>query len=318
VPPIDYLVLRTLRRMAPQKVVDWMLDRGVYLRPGRDTRQPEASVQAYCDAAARAGQSITGKRVLVFGYGGSLGVALGLLEAGARHVCLQDPFAPVRIVHHRALPADRMTRFFRPGPRDWQPDPDRVTIVREALPDLAARGEAMVDWIVSNSVFEHVADVEANVAACARLTRPSGISLHRIDLRDHFFKYPFEMLCYSDRIWARWLNAGNNLNRWRLPQYLAVFARYFDDVKIEVVRSLPAQFALAKPRIRPGFLSGDDALDATALIAIEAQRPAPGQGPSPRGQIDTAAAAAGPRPGLVGSAISDTMDRPDGRPRATD
>ena len=275
VPPIDYLVLRTLRRMAPQSAVDWMLDRGVYLKAGRDTERPEESVRVYRDAGNRSSQCIAGKRILIFGYGGSLGVALGLLEAGAERIYLQDPFAPVRLARNRRLPADRMARYFRGSPHDWQPDNDRVTIIREQLPDFAARHEGLVDWVVSTSVFEHVVDVEANIAACARLTRPGGINIHEVDLRDHHFKYPFEMLCYSDRAWARWLNASNNLNRWRLHQYERAFGLYFDKVHIQTTFALPAQFSKAKSRIRSEFLTGVDGLDATGLIVIEARRSVP-------------------------------------------
>ena len=270
--PIDYLVLRTLRRMAPQKLVDWMLDQGLYLEPGRDTDQPDESVLVYCDAGKRAGQSIAGKRVLVFGYGGSFGVALGLLEAGAEHIYLQDPFAPGRSARNRRLPAGRMARFFRGGPHDWQPDPERVTIVREHLPDFAPRREATIDWVVSTSVFEHVADVESNIAACARITRPGGINVHEIDLRDHYFKYPFEMLCHSEGVWKKWLNASNNLNRWRLPEYEAAFARHFRSVDVRVRLRLAAQFASTKKRILAEFRTGDDEVDAVGLIVVEAKR----------------------------------------------
>lgn len=268
--PIDYLVLRTIRRTAPQRVVDWMLDQGVYLKPGRDTNQPDESVRVYREAGTRARQSIAGKRVLVFGYGGGLGVALGLLEEGAEHVYLQDPFAPVRSARNRRLPADRMAKFFRGSSHGWQPDPERVTIVRDHLSDFASRHKAMMDWVVSTSVFEHVADVQANVAACARVTRPGGINVHQIDLRDHFFKYPFEMLCYSEKMWKNWLNPSSNLNRWRLHQYETVFARHFQDVQIRVRLNIAAQFALAKNRIRAEFLTGNADDDAAGVIVVEA------------------------------------------------
>jgi hypothetical protein len=37
----------------------------------------------------------------------------------------------------------------------------------------------------------------------AALTRPDGLHLHFVDLRDHFLKYPFEVLCYSEGVWKR-------------------------------------------------------------------------------------------------------------------
>lgn len=273
VPPIDYLVLRTLRRWAPQSIVEWMLDRDVVLRAGRDTVNPEFSIKTYREAGDRSAKSIVGSDVLVFGFGGSFGVALALLEAGAAHVYLQDPYAPVRHARNRRLPAERMAKFFRGGPTAWEADPSRVTIVREQLPEFAASHADCADWIVSSSVFEHVDEVEANVAACARITRPGGINVHQIDLRDHLFKYPFEMLCYSEGTWRRWLNASNNLNRWRVPRYEEAFRKHFGDVRVRRVKSLPEQFARAKGRIRKEFLTGDDELDSCGVIVVEAMQP---------------------------------------------
>ena len=57
-----------------------------------------------------------------------------------------------------------------------------------------------VDLVLSNSVLEHVQDVDATIKALAALTDSNGMQIHFIDLRDHYFKYPFEMLCYSDKI----------------------------------------------------------------------------------------------------------------------
>jgi 2-polyprenyl-3-methyl-5-hydroxy-6-metoxy-1,4-benzoquinol methylase len=125
---------------------------------------------------------------------------------------------------------------------------------------------------VSTSVFEHVADVESNIAACAQITRPGGLNIHEIDLRDHYFKYPFEMLCHSEKVWKKWLNASNNLNRWRLPEYEAAFVRHFEDVEVQVRLRLATQFAAAKQRILEQFRTGDDDADAVGLIVIEARR----------------------------------------------
>jgi len=271
-PPIDYLVLRTLRRLAPQSVVEWMLDRGVVLKAGRDTVSPDFSIKTYREAGERLSKPIVGSDVLVFGFGGGLGVALALLEAGAAHVYLQDPYAPLRKARNRRLPPERMAKFFKGGPEAWEVDPTRVTIVREQLAQFAAVHAASVDWVVSSSVFEHIEEVEANVAACARITRPGGINVHEIDLRDHYFKYPFEMLCYSERTWRRWLNASNNLNRWRAWEYEEVFRRYFGDVLVRRAVSLPEQFASVKGRIRWEFLTGDDGVDAAGVVVVEARR----------------------------------------------
>lgn len=45
--------------------------------------------------------------------------------------------------------------------------------------------KASVDVIVSNSVFEHVSDIDATLAELARITKPGGFGLHGIDTVDH-------------------------------------------------------------------------------------------------------------------------------------
>jgi SAM-dependent methyltransferase len=265
--PLDYLVLRILRRATPQPIVDLLLDRGIYLKPGRDTSEPERVAAMYAERAAAHGRRIAGATVCVVGYGGGYGVGLYLLEAGARHVILQDPFAPVREARNRRLPAALRERYLPGG----VPDPDRLTLVHEPLETLAARAPSSVDLVVSSSVLEHVDDVDRLVAATATLTRSGGLGVHVVDLRDHYFKYPFEMLCHSDAVWDRFLDASNHLNRWRLPGYRRAFERCFRTVDVTVVEHLRDEFRRSRARIRPEFLTGDEHVDAAAIVRIEVE-----------------------------------------------
>lgn len=271
--PVRYWLMRLARRATPQRVVDWMLDHAVGLRPGLDTAAPQQAVDLYVRTLRAQGRTIEGATVCVVGYGGSFGVGLCLLEAGARRVILQDPFAPYRRHHNDRLDPQRMQPYFIRREGRWVPRDDRVRLVREPLEVLAEREPASVDLIVSSSVLEHVADVETLAAACARLLRPDGLNVHFVDLRDHFFRYPFEMLCYSEPTWRRWLNASNNLNRLRVWDYERIFGRWFGQVRVEVLERDPEAFAATQARIRPEFLSGDPQRDAATRIRIEAALP---------------------------------------------
>ena len=92
-----------------------------------------------------------------------------------------------------------------------------------------------VDIVLSSSVYEHLDDVEGITRALAGLTKPDGIQIHFVDLRDHFFKYPFEMLRFSESAWRNWLNPSSNHNRYRLWDYRRVFESCFEQVEIEVL-----------------------------------------------------------------------------------
>jgi SAM-dependent methyltransferase len=259
-PPLDYLVLRLIRRHLPDRAIRALLGRGLIIRPGLETRAPQAASRRFLDALKTAGETITGRRVLIFGYGGRFEVAVELLRAGAGHVVLVDPCAaPLPTSKLGAEPAERLT------------------IVNASLDSYVSSSGAPVDLVFSNSVMEHVGDVAETVKDLARATAPRGQHFHFIDLRDHFFRHPFEMLCYPERQWRRFLNPGSNLNRLRAGDYQRLFSQGFGQVKFDLLYSdLPA-FRAARPRIRPEFLSGNDEQDAATHIMLRAARPLPAE-----------------------------------------
>jgi hypothetical protein len=129
------------------------------------------------------------------------------------------------------------------------------------------------DLIVSNSVLEHVDGAEISIGALAQLTEVNGLHIHFVDLRDHFFKYPFEMLTYSEVDWRRWLNPTSNHNRLRLWDYRRIFGTYFNGVEIELLQRDEAAFDKVQPRIRPEFVSANAVENAATLIMIVAALP---------------------------------------------
>jgi len=67
------------------------------------------------------------------------------------------------------------------------------------------------------------------------------------------------------------LNPTSNLNRFRLTNYREVFDAYFQKVDIAVLERLEDEFHAARPRIRPEFLTGDEAVDSVGLIQVLAE-----------------------------------------------
>lgn len=270
---LDYWLMRTLRRNMPQFLVDFLLDHGFYIRPGTDTSQPEWMARRYVERAAAHGVAMAGATVCVVGYGGGYGVGVHLLEAGADRVILQDPFAPERVSRNRRLDPAIRERYFTMGSDGWVPDRNHIELVHSDLDAWSHDHPAVADIVVSSSVLEHVEDITSLLRGCARITRPAGVNVHYIDLRDHYFRYPFEMLCYREQTWRRWLNASNNLNRLRLPDYQRAFADAFEHCDVDVRERLPEEFARARDRIRAEFLTGDEQIDAASLIRVEARGP---------------------------------------------
>ncbi|MBA3556388.1 MAG: methyltransferase domain-containing protein [Gemmatimonadales bacterium] len=232
---LNYVALRLVRRHLPNRLVRLLLARGIIIKPGLETSAPGEATLLFLNAVAAAGETVVGRRILIFGYGGNFGVALGLLQAGARHVVLVDPYAEPQEV----------------------PDPRRLTAIHAPLRDYLSAGGELVDVVLSNSMLEHVEDVAEAVSDLARATASGGRHFHFIDLRDHYFKYPFEMLCHSERIWRRVLNPGSNLNRLRVGDYERLFSTSFQQVRVELLGIDTAAFRSARRRIRPEFLTGE-------------------------------------------------------------
>lgn len=122
--------------------------------------------------------------------------------------------------------------------------------------------------MVSSSVLEHVGDVEGLARAMQQLMAPGALAVHFIDLRDHFFKFPFEMLCYSERIWRTFLNAGNNLNRLRVAEHRQTFEKYFSHVDITVLERLEEPWRQVESRVRPEIKTGDPEIDALSQMLL--------------------------------------------------
>jgi len=269
---LPYLSLRVFRRLTPAWLTRRMLDVGFILKPGLETRQPGLAVERYRTALHAHGGSAEGRDVLVFGYGGGFGVGVQLLQSGAASVTLCDRFA--RPSRRRNAPWVRAApEFFRPVAGRMEPDGQRLRLLHEDIRRSARTAAPAYDIVLSSSVFEHLEDVEGVTAALARLTRPLGVHLHYVDVRDHFFRLPFEMLAYPEATWRRWLNPGSNLNRLRPWAYDAVFRRWFSQVTLQVIQSEGEAFQRARRRIRPEFLSGDQTQDSAGVVLIVAAGP---------------------------------------------
>jgi SAM-dependent methyltransferase len=264
-----YILLRLIRHFLPEPITRSLLRRGLIIRPGLETREPASAVTRYREALETRGASLTGKRVLVFGYGGNFAVGAELLRAGARHVVLLDRFAP---------PDDRRNRELVRAYPDYFSLRGEQVVTNEALITLIhndvknVRAEKF-DLVLSSSVYEHLDDVDGLTKALAALTAPSGIHIHYVDLRDHYFKLPFEMLKFSEQTWKKWLNPTSNLNRFRLRDYQRIFDLYFSSVEINILAREPETFARARRNIHPEFLTGDDAHDTVTLIEVVAAVP---------------------------------------------
>ena len=263
-----------IRHFLPERLVRFLLLRNLIIQAGIETNDPEAAVQRYVDILAGRGLSLKEKRVMVFGYGGRFDVGFVLLKQGAGYVVLCDKYAPPDEIHNQRLFKSEEKYFSFEKDRRLRPRKEWMTLFEADIRDAALKQTLEpVDLVISNSVYEHVDDVEGITQALAQLTKPDGLHIHFIDLRDHFFKYPFEMLRFSENTWRRWLNPSSNHNRYRLWNYRAAFEVCFKNVEIQVLAYEENAFRDLLPHIRPEFVSGNMDEDSASLIRVIASNP---------------------------------------------
>ena len=270
---LPYLIPRLIRHFMPERLVRTLLLRNIVIQSGLETNNPFAAIQRYTEVLSKHGFSFQGKRVLVFGYGGRFDIGFGILKEGAAHVILCDKYAPPDESHNRQMFAAE-EKFFASETKGLRPRSEWMSLLEADIRDLyAAKTIQPVDIVISSSVYEHLDDVEGITHALAGLTKPDGIQLHYVDLRDHFFKYPFEMLRFSERAWRRWLNPSSNHNRYRLCDYRRAFEACFGHVEIEIMSREEEAFRKVRPRLRPEFVSGNMEEDAVGTIQVVASKP---------------------------------------------
>jgi SAM-dependent methyltransferase len=270
---LPYLIPRLIRHFLPEKLVRTLLLRNIIIHPGLETDNPFAAVKRYVEVLTEHGLSFHGKRVLVFGYGGRFDIGFGLLKEGAAHVILCDKYAPPDEAHNLRTFASE-EKYFLIENKGVRPRPEWITLLEADIRAInVIREIEPVDFVISSSVYEHVDDVEGITRALAGLTKPDGLQIHYVDLRDHFFKYPFEMLRFSESTWRRWLNPSTNHNRYRLWEYRNAFRACFEQVEIKVLTREEEAFRKLLPRIRPEFVSGRMDEDAVGVILVIASKP---------------------------------------------
>jgi SAM-dependent methyltransferase len=210
------------------------------------------------EAARAGGTPIVGARVVEIGPGHTLGLAMSLLLAGAARVEAVDT---VRYAASQPDPRS-FTELWRRATEAGLVDRTNVADPEAELARAVARLEYRVvdgregwpfpeqskDIVYSFSVLEHVRDLRGLLEESARVLRPGGLSIHTIDLRDHYNLGPgenwLEFLEFEDRQWERMTSARFAwCNRMRAPELRALFAEIFEPVEFsEESCDLPTGF----------------------------------------------------------------------------
>ena len=249
----EYVALRLVRRFVfsenrANRFSRWL----PYYAPSVNEEHSERIVGEYARLLGQAGIVFAGRRVLEVGAGRTNGVGYGLLAEGAAAVYLLEPFVAFDPVRDEAIRSTARRIDFSKTRR---------------VQNFAAIESASIDLLLSNSVLEHVHDLHGFFADCRRVLAPGGVMLHKVDYRDHFFKYPYAFLTFSDATWSRWLDPGD-LPRWRLGDHLRELAAAGCNVEVLEQQSAPELFEQIKPQLAARFTIEEPGIDVTGAALL--------------------------------------------------
>ncbi len=181
---------------------------------------------------ADAGEYLKGKRVLEYGPGDILGVALLMYAHGAEAVQCVDRF-PLRKSSEKNLEVYRKlldglegaqreraaNAFAVPGHPESGFNPNAIAY--RVTPDGLSGGEREFDLIISRAVLEHVNNLEKTMADIAAALKPHGISVHQVDLKSHGLdRYKtYDFLTWPDPLYRLMYSHKGFPNRWRIDKY---------------------------------------------------------------------------------------------------
>ena len=257
---MEYVALRIIRRfLFTGAVLDRMGGWMPYWRVNQGRLDPEPIVTAWLRLAREAGPEcpdLRGKRVAELGCGATNGTGYEWTSRLGGRWTGVEPFEP--------FDADRDERIFQQV--SWrQPAVSRMSVSRVRSLDALETGS--MDIIVSNSVLEHIRDPFEALRQCHRVLAAGGVMLHQVDYRDHFFKYPFHFLTFSQGMWDNLLDPGD-LPRHRLDDHLFALRQCGFETRVLERQTDHEALAAVAPFLDPAFASRDRDMLATTTAAI--------------------------------------------------
>lgn len=165
------------------------------------------------------------KKVLELGPGNSRIMGYNLLMHGASEVFLLDKYPRIR-KSHRQQRFEEEEREYIANKYQQVPPPHRLHLLSG---DICTHHPGQVDLIISNSVLEHIRNLDETIGCMTAHLTNGGYMYHTIDLRDHFnFASPFLFYKYEEDTWDRYLTKEgiSYTNRLRFDDLLHLFAKH--------------------------------------------------------------------------------------------
>ncbi|MBC8146405.1 MAG: methyltransferase domain-containing protein [Bacteroidetes bacterium] len=237
----EYVPLRLLRKFIfTEKLLKKVNQFIPYYVTSQNQVDPKPIVDQYEKYLTMDDNIIKEKTILEIGTGitNSSGYEMAAREWG--FIYLMEPYAEL----DKELDDLLLSRLVKSQDRNNKILKSQV----QRLGELEAIENQSIDLILSNSVLEHVSNLQKLFSELKRVLSEDGVMLHIVDYRDHFFKYPYHFLQFSRKNWDRFLNPGD-LPVWRLDDSLQIIDELDLSVQILEQRIDNQNFDKIKPNI---------------------------------------------------------------------
>jgi len=269
---LEYVMKRFIRRHLPDA---WAF--GLLELIGRSNKAEIIPAHVWVNLRERlngVGIDIAGKHIVEIGSGRYARLGLQMLGAGAARVTLVDLYATaLSNREHQSILKEDCARL----ELSWDEVVTRVQVLTGDITSLPIPPlEARPDVVISSAVLEHTLDPRRVLGTCWEWLKPGGRASHQIDLRDHVFESPFEMLTFSESTWQRWLcpKRGFFLNRWRLPEYVEAMERVgFVNIGYQVLQQDETALQAILPRLNERFREFSPDMLSVLVVHLYGEKP---------------------------------------------
>lgn len=256
---LEYIPLRLARRfLFTQGLLD-RLKGLAYYRPSLGETEPQSIVAQYERYLKQADYQLAGKTCLELGCGRT---NASLYHLAARHAATFWAFEP-----HAALAAELDQRQLNTAAQQYGLSTAALQGRVRRASDLNQIEPGTIDLILSHSVLEHVNEPGALFKKLGNILGTDGCMLHLVDYRDHFFKYPYHFLTFSERTWERWLNPGD-LTRQRLGAHIKELKAAGFDVSIMKTQTDRMAFERIRPYLDKAYAHGSSGFEDVTFATL--------------------------------------------------
>lgn len=147
-------------------------------------------------------------------------------------------------------------------------DKEKLLFIAKDLSEIKKTDISKPDIIISNSVLEHIENVELSIYAMSNILSGNGILIHSIDFKDHYnFNRPFLFYKYSDKIWEKYLTkiGVSYTNRLRYDEFISLFNKY----GFELVSEKKTLLSVKEKKINKKFKNRKDLGVGSALLVLK-------------------------------------------------